>query len=80
MWVQETTELSMSHCSETNTPDVSVVVPLLDEQDNLTAMYEQITQALNTRYSYEILFIDDGSTDNSFELLNRFRGVEFDHT
>ena len=62
----------MSHCSEKNAPDVSVVVPLLDEQDNLAEMYEQITKALNTRYSYEILFVDDGSTDNSFELLKGF--------
>ncbi len=59
----------MSHCSEKSGPELSVVVPLLDEQDNLTAMYDQITKALNTRYSYEVLFIDDGSTDNSFELL-----------
>jgi glycosyltransferase involved in cell wall biosynthesis len=66
----------MSHCSEKKAPDVSVVVPLLDEQDNLAEMYEQITQALNTHYSYEILFIDDGSTDKSFELLKGFHAQD----
>lgn len=50
-------------------PQLSVVVPLLDEQDNLPPLYEQITGALAGRYEYEILFIDDGSTDRSFEIL-----------
>lgn len=48
---------------------MSVVVPLLDEQENLPSLYEQITQALKGRYEYEILFIDDGSTDGSFGIL-----------
>lgn len=62
----------MTDRSEIRGPQVSVVVPLLDEQDNLPALYEQITEALDERYSYEILFIDDGSTDKSFELLKGF--------
>jgi glycosyltransferase involved in cell wall biosynthesis len=49
--------------------DLSVVVPLLDEQDNITALYEQITQTLAGKYDYEIIFIDDGSTDRSFAVL-----------
>jgi glycosyltransferase involved in cell wall biosynthesis len=48
---------------------LSVVVPLLDEQDNLPPLYGQIKGALEGRYEYEILFIDDGSTDRSFEIL-----------
>jgi glycosyltransferase involved in cell wall biosynthesis len=48
---------------------VSVVVPLLNEQDNLAPLYEQIRQALADKYRYEILFIDDGSTDNSPSIL-----------
>jgi glycosyltransferase involved in cell wall biosynthesis len=50
-------------------PRLSVVVPLLDEQDNLPALYEQITRALKGRYDYEIIFVDDGSTDGSFGIL-----------
>ena len=76
MWIKETLELSMSDRTEKEALEVSVVVPLLDEQDNLPGMYEQITQALNTRYTYEILFIDDGSTDNSFELLKGFHAQD----
>jgi glycosyltransferase involved in cell wall biosynthesis len=50
-------------------PRLSVVVPVLDEQDNLPALYEQTTRALEGRYEYEIVFVDDGSTDNSFPIL-----------
>jgi len=50
-------------------PALSVVVPLLDEQDNLRPLYQQIKQALEGRYSYEMIFIDDGSTDASFSIL-----------
>ncbi len=50
-------------------PQLSVVVPLLDEQDNLPALYDQIRQALEGRYDYELIFIDDGSTDESFRIL-----------
>ncbi|MBN1506190.1 MAG: glycosyltransferase family 2 protein [Sedimentisphaerales bacterium] len=52
-------------------PELSVVVPLLDEQDNLRPLYEQITQALEGRHSYECIFIDDGSTDGSFSVLRQ---------
>lgn len=51
-------------------PEISVVVPLLNEQDNIGPLYEQITQTLAGEYSYEVLFVDDGSTDNSFEVLS----------
>ena len=50
-------------------PEVSVVVPLLNEQDNIGPLYEQITQTLKGKYNYEIIFIDDGSSDNSFNIL-----------
>jgi len=54
-------------------PDISVVVPLLDEEDNLQPLYDQITQALDGKYAYEVVFIDDGSTDRSFEILCGFQ-------
>ncbi len=50
-------------------PELSVVVPLLDEQDNIGPLYEQISRALAQRYNYEVIFIDDGSSDNSFAIL-----------
>jgi glycosyltransferase involved in cell wall biosynthesis len=50
-------------------PEVSVVVPLLNEQDNIGPLYKQITQTLKDKYDYEIIFVDDGSSDNSFNIL-----------
>ncbi|MHC4574523.1 MAG: glycosyltransferase family 2 protein [Planctomycetota bacterium] len=53
--------------------ELSVVVPLLNEQDNIAPLYEQITQTLAGKYGYEIIFVDDGSSDNSVNIL---RGLQ----
>ena len=53
-------------------PIISVVVPLLNEQDNLGELYMQITNALHDGDPYEVIFVDDGSTDRSFEILSDF--------
>ena len=57
-------------------PEVSVVVPLLDEQDNIGPLYEQITQTLTDRHSYEIIFVDDGSGDESFAVLAKLQKAD----
>ena len=46
-------------------PDISIVVPLLNEEDSLRELSDRIREALN-EYSYEILFVDDGSDDGSW--------------
>jgi glycosyltransferase involved in cell wall biosynthesis len=56
--------------------ELSIVVPLLDEQENLLPLYDQIKQALEGRFRYEMIFIDDGSTDRSFEILKGFHLVD----
>ncbi len=52
---------------------VSVVVPLLNEQDNIQPLYQQLTQTLTNKYNYEIILIDDGSTDNSLNILRNLQ-------
>ena len=54
--------------------DVSVVIPLLNEQDSLKELTEKIAEQFNTlKKKYEILFIDDGSTDNSFKVMLKLK-------
>lgn len=49
---------------------ITVMVPVYNEEDNLPHLYERLTTALRDYgQSYELLFIDDGSQDRSFQLL-----------
>jgi len=50
--------------------DISVVIPLLNEEDSLKELTGQIQSGLSgLNKKYEIIFIDDGSTDSSFDVL-----------
>ena len=50
--------------------DISVVIPLLNEDESLNELYDWIAKVMQSnRYSYEVLFIDDGSTDNSWNVI-----------
>ena len=47
--------------------DISVILPAYNEEDSVDGIYAQITAVLGaTHYSYEIIFIDDGSTDSTW--------------
>ena len=51
-------------------PDVSVVVPVRDEVESLPLLLEAIASSLAaSQLSYEIICVDDGSTDGSAEFL-----------
>lgn len=51
-------------------PELSVVIPLYNEVDNIPELYRQLTSALTALgRPYEIIIVDDGSRDGSFEAL-----------
>ena len=50
-------------------PLLSVVVPILNEQDNIRPLVDEITGALDGVCDYEIVYVDDGSTDDSLAIL-----------
>ncbi|HMO41437.1 MAG TPA: glycosyltransferase family 2 protein [Saprospiraceae bacterium] len=50
------------------TPELSIVVTVFNEEDNIQPLINAITDALPS-YSYEIIYVDDGSTDNTVKVL-----------
>lgn len=50
--------------------NISIVIPLLNEAESLPELYQWITKVMReNNFSYEILFIDDGSTDESWHII-----------
>ena len=50
--------------------NLSIVIPLLNEEESLNELHHWIAQVMQSNgFLYEILFIDDGSTDNSWEVI-----------
>jgi dolichol-phosphate mannosyltransferase len=50
-------------------PELSVVVPVMNEADNIAPLVREIVAALTSHVEFEIVYIDDGSSDGSFERL-----------
>ena len=54
--------------------DLSLVIPLIDEAESLPELAAWIEKVMNeNHYSYEIIFVDDGSTDNSWQVIEELR-------
>ena len=52
------------------TIDYSIVIPVFNEEDNLLELYQRLTTVMSDlSANYEIILIDDGSTDNSFHII-----------
>lgn len=52
--------------------NISVVIPLLNEDESLQELHDWIAKVMQSNhFSYEILFVDDGSTDNSWKLIRQ---------
>ena len=50
--------------------DLSLVIPLLNEEESLPELTEWIVRVASAeKYDFEIIYIDDGSTDNSWEVI-----------
>ena len=50
--------------------DISVIIPLLNEEESLPELESWIRRVMNeNKFSYEIIFVDDGSTDSSWHII-----------
>ncbi len=63
---------------------ISIVVPLFNEEESLPHLIDWIKKVLDTKYSYEILLVDDGSKDQSWKIIEGLvqnnevvRGIKF---
>jgi glycosyltransferase involved in cell wall biosynthesis len=65
--------------------NISVIIPLKDEADSLPELTDWIRKVMEANaYSYEVILVDDGSTDQSWEVISsihqndvRFKGIKF---
>ena len=54
--------------------DISIVVPLYNEAESLSELYEWIERVMKEEgFSYEVIFVDDGSTDHSWEIIKKLK-------
>ncbi len=67
--------------------DISIIVPLYNEEESLSKLYDWIAEVMNKySYSFEVIFVDDGSTDNSWNIIEMLqkksknvKGIKFRH-
>lgn len=77
--IKKGTSRSAEPQDEEGNVDLSVVIPVLNEAENLDPLYSQLIDVLTkTDKSYEVIFVDDGSTDSSFENLKRLQKQDDD--
>lgn len=57
--------------------DISVVIPVFNEEESLPELYQWITRTLAEEYTFEVVFIDDGSSDDSWKII---RNLSEQHT
>jgi len=50
-------------------PEISIIIPVFNEEKNLPLLYQKLTEVLKVVPSYEIIMVDDGSSDGSAEVI-----------
>lgn len=52
---------------------VSIVIPAQNERDNVEPLIKEIRQAMDNRHNYELIYVDDGSTDDTLAILKQVK-------
>ena len=59
--------------------DISVIIPLVNEEESLPELYSWIEKVMNANgFTFEVIFVNDGSTDHSWDVIQRL-GKESEH-
>lgn len=62
----------------TPAPDLSLVIPVYNEEENLPLLWSELREVLDPLgYAYEVVFVDDGSRDRSAALIREFRAQDW---
>jgi glycosyltransferase involved in cell wall biosynthesis len=74
----------MQKVTEKMSLDFSVVIPVFNEEENILELYRRLTAQMEKLGAYEIIMVDDGSSDRSWELIKelhkkgpRMKGISF---
>ena len=57
-------------------PDISIVIPVFNESENISNLAHEIHTSLNG-FKYEVIFVDDASTDNTKEKIKELKKAFF---
>jgi dolichol-phosphate mannosyltransferase len=66
--------LSVPDATAVTTPEISVIIPVCNEEGNVAQLQRELEMALDD-VAYELLFVDDGSRDRTIEQIQRHPGV-----
>ena len=55
---------------------LSIVVPVKDERENIDPLYKKVKDVLRDAFSWELVYVDDGSTDGTFQELSRIAELD----
>lgn len=56
-------------------PDLSVVIPVQNEEENIRLLIDEVRQALDGVLEYELIYVNDGSSDSTLEILHDVRSA-----
>lgn len=73
---REQRERQQQERQRNNEFSISVVIPLFNEEESLRELSSKLKETLSSFNRYEIIFIDDGSTDNSANILRQLRNQD----